>query len=1167
MKKKHRLEKFFSSVVGTHVDNENSDALPNKEDVENDVERILKILRTEESGQISSENSFDRSELASRLENFHQGYQVVHGRYNHLVGKIAKKFCPKGSGNGNFSIDSSSSDSESSESGLEEFSYNKSRRSREKKADQIPTADYYTLQQQLESANIKNTELETMATIMRTKLEEGQTSTAELVEREASIITLQNELQTMSDSVQVLQAARNALGIEIATLLEKGDYTNQRIIDLQEENETLRSETAEAFSRIHEMEASIEKSEVELDEIKDETQRVHFENKGLKEELEMTIKEVAKLAKQLTASNEEKEALRSGNFVFLRRIQEAEKALADFRDQADQKLKLATEEVTSWNESLSSENENLKFRLEAADQQSSDMTQRVSTAVDEISSLKSDILRSSNQTQEAEKTIEVMTTDLGNLKDENLKLLNMNNDLNQQLRVKDVEKEALASEYLEYVEAARQAEENTSVLSKEIEKVKDEKSQLLVNYENLKLQLEATNQKLRVKEVENEALASEYLEAVEAAQQAEEKTSVLSKEIEMVKDENSHQLVNCENMKRELEGTNQKFSELKLILEAAQNENQSVVTENSELRNKIQQAEKVIDDFRAETDLLGTDKSEMQIKVNDLSLQLHTANLESTNLKKAVEVAEKETKILTLQSSEVLSKFLQADINMKQLQEELEILREDNSLMQQNQIKLEEAETVIVDLKAEIEHLRADNSQLKTNVTDQDLELEASTLQLSDLVTKLEQLQEEKFMLEHNHSDMQSQKLDMEVRLDDKLSEILSLKVEHEALQERTTNQIKALIAQVDDVQRERHLLNNQKKELEEDIRSLTCRSLEEQEMIKNLQVELKDRICSEEVTVKGLKDSSDELLSNYKKLESCFQESCEKLECAEKKAEELGRKEETIQTLGAVNEKKQKEMVKFEETHKELLEKLEFIESEKADADRKTAKLHKHVQSLEVQIRLSNQKLKITETENKEKEEGYKIAMEALGEERSELEGKLVRLSGKLDVLEKELRQLKELAEVDISALANGFHELETVFDSNNGYMQIQLSAFINELKMLKNWLAQLKNEKQELSVRLKYKEGIMSMMRDEAESIEDKLAKTEKELAILRTKEDESEKRIKALEEMLREKKKEVSDKDEAKKEAIRQLCLLIEYHRENCAYLSQYLTTLLKRSARSS
>ena len=62
------------------------------------------------------------------------------------------------------------------------------------------------------------------------------------------------------------------------------------------------------------------------------------------------------------------------------------------------------------------------------------------------------------------------------------------------------------------------------------------------------------------------------------------------------------------------------------------------------------------------------------------------------------------------------------------------------------------------------------------------------------------------------------------------------------------------------------------------------------------------------------------------------------------------------------------------------------------------------------------------------------------------------------------------------------------------------------------------------------------------------------------------ESQKKMEDLEKRVKEKEEEVLAKNDEKREAIRQLCLSIEYHREKCDYLVRYLPAILKRTGRS-
>ena len=61
-------------------------------------------------------------------------------------------------------------------------------------------------------------------------------------------------------------------------------------------------------------------------------------------------------------------------------------------------------------------------------------------------------------------------------------------------------------------------------------------------------------------------------------------------------------------------------------------------------------------------------------------------------------------------------------------------------------------------------------------------------------------------------------------------------------------------------------------------------------------------------------------------------------------------------------------------------------------------------------------------------------------------------------------------------------------------------------------------------------------------------------------------SPKKMEDLEMRVKEKEEEVLARNDEKREAIRQLCLLMEYHHEKCDYLSRYLSSMLKRTGRS-
>ncbi|XP_072995907.1 uncharacterized protein [Typha latifolia] len=1492
MRKKHRFRKMLSSIIGVDIHHpDNSKVLDSKKDIEQNVQKILKIIG-EESNMDNSVNPFDKSELTFLVMDFHKSYQELHEHYYQLIEKLHR-------GDEGGPSDSSSSGSSDSDSDNKK----KSRKVKEDKAQVIPLQDYQNLQEQVECAERKNHQLQCEIESTCSKLAELENLAAKLRERDSVIGTLENKLLMMGGSIEALQSENGVLKQKAEDLLKEETDMKERIAIFNEENEALRLENRETSDKLSQAEKCVKELSLLKDHMSDEMLRLKLENTNLKEEVEERDVIVASMKQKLNDTIKEKEA-----------------------------LKLATESSSSKTALLLSEVENLERLLKAADAKGDDLTQRLTTIEEENRSLQSEILRLSSNIKEAGNTINNLTADSELLKHEKSELLNSNNDLNEQVKAKEDEVHALASQ----LEKAQMAKDEVEMLSAEIQTRKNECSRLLANCVDLNLTLESRDAEVsNLKQIieatrgENKSLTEENLQLASKVQQvelerdglkgenerlmvdislleskinnldvelkavnyqmnelnkelgamAEEKDRLISensrfmseleqadvsvkeleKELEQLKNENSVlqlnkvklqeaeklindckaeieqlrngkalsqtklddarfelEVANCQitDLNKEVavlrEGNNTAATELQLALaheqkleselEQLREEVSMLQQTNAGLRNKNSDMEKrsevmgvevltlqqkleevqresdskiqvmtiCADDLQKELDLLSIQKSKVEEEVNiisdrclvnlvlmknleeelkskivyqetrlanlrgsfnelkslqseilrlsskikeaestinnlttdsallkdensellnsnndlyelvkakedevasqlekaqmaedevkmlsaeiqtrknecsrllancvDLNLTVESRDAEVSNLKQIIEATRGENKSLTeenillaskvqqvelerdglkgenerlivdislleseinkmnelnkelgamaeekdrliSENSRFMSELEQADVSVKELEKELEQLKNENSVLQLNKVKLQEAEKLINDCKAEIEQLRNGEALLQTKLDDARFELEVANCQITDLnkevavlregnntaatelqlalaheqklESELEQLREEVSMLQQTNAGLRNKNSDMEKRLEVMGVEVLTLQQKLEEIQRESDSKIQAMTICADDLQKELDLLSIQKSKVEEERNIISDRCLGNLVLMKNLEEEIKSKIVHQETRLADLRGSFNEFLSNFKQFKHKFA------------------------ILENLSIDQNKDMMKLENSCKELEENLVLSEDEKMNALKEIARMHGQVQTLEVQVRLSNQKVKITETESRDKEEKYEKLVEVSQTRAQELEEKMQKLYGELGSLQGQLMQMKEDAKLGTSALGNRIRELESIFSQKSTHFIGRLVECTGILKileeMVKNQLyekEELKKEKHELAVRLEKKEGAISSLKDEASYRGAKLAEKERDLEKLMRTVFESEKKIEELEKRVKEKEEELMAKNEEKREAIRQLCLLIEYHRENCSNLLRHVSpTIRSRSS---
>lgn len=155
--------------------------------------------------------------------------------------------------------------------------------------------------------------------------------------------------------------------------------------------------------------------------------------------------------------------------------------------------------------------------------------------------------------------------------------------------------------------------------------------------------------------------------------------------------------------------------------------------------------------------------------------------------------------------------------------------------------------------------------------------------------------------------------------------------------------------------------------------------------------------------------------------------------------------------------------------------------------------KLQETVKTLEVQIRLTNQKLKVTKSEYKEKDEARKKKLEELQES----------MHNKDSDDNSKVRKMKEIGDKEVVMLCDAFRNLEVLFEDSYAGFQTRLLDCSQDVVVLKDKLQTLVCEKVEY------------------------------------------EKLVGELQQIGK-------DKDEQKRQVIRQLCLQIDYHRQKWLHL---------------
>ena len=231
------------------------------------------------------------------------------------------------------------------------------------------------------------------------------------------------------------------------------------------------------------------------------------------------------------------------------------------------------------------------------------------------------------------------------------------------------------------------------------------------------------------------------------------------------------------------------------------------------------------------------------------------------------------------------------------------------------------------------------------------------------------------------------------------------------------------------------------------------------------------------------------------------------------------------------------------------------------------------NVRQIEVKLRLSNQKLRVTEQLLTEKEEIFRKAEAKFLEETKVLEERIVTLSGIIVVNREAYHRMITDTSEKVNSTFTGLELVIQRFEDAYGNYEHCISEKTEELQAAKNWVAETKNEREQLKIevsklaeQLQSKKEQESALRKRVEKLEVKASNEEAEKQKLSNTLVQLEKKVEALEITMKEKEAGILDIGEEKREAIRQLCIWIDYHRSNNDYLKEVLSKVTVRSQRA-
>ncbi|KAJ6393575.1 hypothetical protein OIU77_022915 [Salix suchowensis] len=553
---------------------------------------------------------------------------------------------------------------------------------------------------------------------------------------------------------------------------------------------------------------------------------------------------------------------------------------------------------------------------------------------------------------------------------------------------------------------------------------------------------------------------------------------------------------------------------------------------------------------------------ELEVQVRGLDLELKSSQARNRDLEEQMVSRSKESSIHV--------EGLMDQVNV--LQQQLETLHSQKAelgvQLGKKTLEISEYLIQIENLKEEILSKTADQQRVqaeKESCTEQinDLELEVKALcnQNTELGEQISTEIKEKELLGEEMVRLQEKILELEKTRAERDLEFSFLQERHSTGENEASAQIMALTELASNLQQELDSLRAEKNQTQSHFEKEREEFSEKLIELENQKSDFMSQIAEQQRMLDEEEEARKKLNEEHKQVEGWFQECKASLEVAERKVEDMA--EEFRKNTGSKDE---------------MVEQLEeMIEDLRRDLEVKGDEINtlvENVRNIEVTLRLSNQKLRITEQLLTEKEESSRKAEERHQQEQRVLKERAAILSGIITANKEAYHRMVADISEKVNSSLSGLDALAMKFEEDCNRYENCILVVSKEIRIAKNWFTETNNEKEklrkeggELAVQLQDTKERESALKEMVEQLEVKLRMEGAEKESLTKAISQLEKKAGALEKTLKKKDEGISDLGEEKREAIRQLCVWIEYHRSRYDYLRETLSRTPLRSQRSS
>ncbi|KAL3499252.1 hypothetical protein ACH5RR_038345 [Cinchona calisaya] len=621
------------------------------------------------------------------------------------------------------------------------------------------------------------------------------------------------------------------------------------------------------------------------------------------------------------------------------------------------------------------------------------------------------------------------------------------------------------------------------------------------------------------------------------------------------------------------------FKDLTIQEEQSESMKQKLLDECAQLKERLNKKEEetlfITKKHQAFRDQKLSEIKELEVQVTSLKLELETVTLQKKAFEENVQTVSNDAKQMRKENSQLQVQISDLEALLKEKENQFSSLLENFDEDKKHSLsKLEDLMTRASNLQLEVDTLCSEKCILEEQLARESKE---RSIKVNSLKEKVKSLQQRLEFVSRQKSEVESQ-------LKNKSQEVSECLVQMEELrgkltgkelreQEITEDKVR-LKVKVEELEQEISTLSSQKSELEDQIISTKSEAhrlkIENENLYRRISVletTLKERENELSALEKKFQAQENEMstqirsltaqINNFQQkletvrnaknglqmqLEQEKQVSCQSLTHMERKNIELTNKIADQQKTLTLQEDV---INKLNEEYKQVQSRLVGSKSNFQIAERKMEEMaEEFFKKCEDNLRILSRRIRVAEQLHVENKEWYGKTKDRYEQQNKELKERV----------EKNEIWLSNIKDMTLTA-DNTLSDLDAValkFEGSTANFLNRISKVSCELKFAKDWI--------------KRKNKAMVHVKDDLECLLAQLDDKEAEILVFREKVWKSENKARELEKLIKENEEAMLVLKEEKREAIRQLCVWIDYHRSHSDYYKKMLSDITTGSRKT-